>query len=398
MFPETKWHRLHPDEIEKNGPSHGDIPKSGEERHEKGSFGGAIVQTDTTDAVDHTATFAQDPHLGKGQPSKAQWRLYQPNANPFRSILIDIWLPWKMLFFPIVEFSAFVVSWSCSCFLTINLTQSQNFAGPPYNFDSEKIGFMNFAVLIGALIGLSTGGPFSDWVSAVATKRNRGIREPEMRLLAMSTCSAPTVPAAHSLTNDSSPVRPHHDSGQFHRRVRLPAEVALGAHRRRGLRLRRHPSLGTSSDRDDLLGRLLQTRRRLPHGRHHRQQERLGLRLRRVHHALGRAGRLRAPHHDQHGAHHAVVPLRRRVLLPRQELPSLDEEQLRAQDVECPPSTFAAVAPGVWLDRNVTDPCREAGSPGVVDDRSAAVGIPTMIVFSSPCSHDPGRCIYVTLQ
>lgn len=45
---------------------------------------------------------------------------------------------------------------------------------------------MNFAILIGAFIGLGTAGPLSDWVSARATKKNRGIREPEMRLQAMS--------------------------------------------------------------------------------------------------------------------------------------------------------------------------------------------------------------------
>lgn len=44
---------------------------------------------------------------------------------------------------------------------------------------------MNFAILVGAFIGLATAGPFSDWVSARFTRKNNGIREPEMRLIAM---------------------------------------------------------------------------------------------------------------------------------------------------------------------------------------------------------------------
>jgi hypothetical protein len=44
---------------------------------------------------------------------------------------------------------------------------------------------MNFAILVGALIGLATAGPLSDWLSARSTRRNAGIREPEMRLPAM---------------------------------------------------------------------------------------------------------------------------------------------------------------------------------------------------------------------
>lgn len=47
------------------------------------------------------------------------------------------------------------------------------------------IGFMNFAILVGAFIGLFTAGPLSDFVSARSTRRNNGVREPEMRLPAM---------------------------------------------------------------------------------------------------------------------------------------------------------------------------------------------------------------------
>lgn len=124
-----------------------------------------------------SATAARDPYLGKGTPSKAQWAPFQKNAHPFKSILLDLWIPWKLFAFPIVEFAAFVVSWSCSSFLTLNLTQSQNFAAPPYNFSEQTIGFFNFAILVGAIIGLATAGKLSDWVSAYFTKRNGGIRE-----------------------------------------------------------------------------------------------------------------------------------------------------------------------------------------------------------------------------
>jgi len=40
-------------------------------------------------------------------------------------------------------------------------------------------------MLIGAIIGLVTAGPLSDWASMKLTTQNRGIREPEMRLIAM---------------------------------------------------------------------------------------------------------------------------------------------------------------------------------------------------------------------
>ena len=185
-FPETKWHRLHPDELRAQGN-----PVSNPSSEE---MVGQLMET--TDAekqstvqvmpgLSHTATALRDPFLGKGKPSKRQFNFFQKNPHPFRSIFLDLWIPWKLFAFPIVEFASFVVSWSASSFLTLNLTQSEVFAAPPYNFSSQSIGFMNFAILIGAIIGLVTAGPLSDWVSMRATKKNKGIREPEMRLPTM---------------------------------------------------------------------------------------------------------------------------------------------------------------------------------------------------------------------
>ncbi|KAK4897225.1 hypothetical protein LTR27_005118 [Elasticomyces elasticus] len=193
MFPETKWHRLHPDEVIRQADEK-ISPADSTEKVTPGltgadKLGGDIAQVPTHGTMPDLsaqATAERDPFLGKGTPSKAQWRLYQPNAHPFKAIAMDLWIPWKLFAFPIVEFAAFVTSWSCSSFLTLNLTQSQAFAAPPYNLNPQDIGFMNFAILIGAMIGLATAGPFSDWVSARATRKNGGIREPEMRLPAMS--------------------------------------------------------------------------------------------------------------------------------------------------------------------------------------------------------------------
>lgn len=172
---------MHPDEIRRieteNGKLNGDL-KENVDNMEK------LTSTETP-GLSHTATAQKDPYLGKGKPSKQQFKLFQANAHPFKSIALDLWIPWKLFAFPIVEFASFIVSWSASCFLTINLTQSQAFAVPPYEFRPLIIGFFNFAILVGAIIGLVTAGPLSDWISMKLTKRNHGIREPEMRLPTM---------------------------------------------------------------------------------------------------------------------------------------------------------------------------------------------------------------------
>ena len=122
-------------------------------------------------------------HLGK--PERKQFALFQIGPRVFESLLFEVWTPFYLTSFPIVDFAAFVVSWSASSFLTVNLSQAQAFAAPPYSYTAQKIGFFNIAVVVGQILGLLTAGPLIDWICMRATNRNNGIREPEMRLPAM---------------------------------------------------------------------------------------------------------------------------------------------------------------------------------------------------------------------
>lgn len=187
LFPETKWHRTHPKDVHREplscGAKSATVPDHPTATLPNSQAASAVFGEGLSDHVESPQQEEpRDPHLGKGYPSKAQFRLYQISPNLASSLFQAFWEPWRLLLYPIVEFAAFVVSWSASCFLTANLTQSQAFAAPPYNFTSQSVGFTNFATLAGAFIGLLTNGPMSDWISMRATRLNRGIREPEMRL------------------------------------------------------------------------------------------------------------------------------------------------------------------------------------------------------------------------
>jgi hypothetical protein len=54
-----------------------------------------------------------------------------------------------------------------------------------YNFEPWQAGLCFFAAVIGSLLGIPAGGKFADLVADWFTKRNNGIRVPEMRLPAM---------------------------------------------------------------------------------------------------------------------------------------------------------------------------------------------------------------------
>lgn len=195
LFPETRFHRPMGGRGEGKTLTTLESPSNAGEEIALGDGKDVIVATNTKEITDiitndtEKAAPAQplsptpslSPILGSGRPSKQQWALFQP----FRGALLsEFLLPWKLLLFPIVLLASFTVSWSASVFLMTNLTQSQVFAAPPYNFSSQTVGFFNFATLAGALVGLFTAGPLSDHVAEVLTRRNGGVREPEMRLLA----------------------------------------------------------------------------------------------------------------------------------------------------------------------------------------------------------------------
>ncbi|KAK4502194.1 hypothetical protein PRZ48_005619 [Zasmidium cellare] len=182
LFPETMWDRTKATEI--SGTSKSSQEQSLEKIEDSQKEDLTSPDVIAPDPFPKT-TEEHDIWLGKGRPSKQQWSFSQPCPDLFHTLFIAFWTPWKLFVFPIVEFAAFVVSWSASMFLVVNLTQSQNFAAPPYNYNTEEIGLFNLAILIGAFIGLATAGPLSDYVSARATKKKGGIREPEMRLPAM---------------------------------------------------------------------------------------------------------------------------------------------------------------------------------------------------------------------
>ena len=184
-FPETKWHRPHANEIGANAPIRDFIGSEKQHiRHDSGSVAVPLGPSEVPrDAGSNNAV--TDTYTGKGRPSNYQWRILQPASHPLQSLVAEFILPWRLIFYPIVLFASFVVSFSSTCYLMITFVQSEGLGGKPYHFNSQTVGFTNFASLVGAFLGLLTAGPASDIISAILTKRNKGIREPEMRLIAM---------------------------------------------------------------------------------------------------------------------------------------------------------------------------------------------------------------------
>lgn len=125
------------------------------------------------------------PYLGKGRPCKRQFLPMQKPDPAWRSFLVrDFFSPFRIVFYPIVLWAALTMATAADLVLYYNLTESELLSA--YGWSPAKVGYSNFALVVGALIGCVTAGPLSDWVMDRATARNNGVREPEMRLVALA--------------------------------------------------------------------------------------------------------------------------------------------------------------------------------------------------------------------
>jgi MFS family permease len=183
-FPETKYHRNIPankprtDVQDTHLDSNGAINGAAEDQLEK--------------QATHTASHAAENgslsnvFLVKGRPSRAQFMPFRrPDARWKTFIVRDTWTPIKVFFNPIILWAGLMLAGPADLVLFFNITESPVLAAPPYSFKPDQVGYTNFAFVVGALTGLTTAGPFSDWVAARATSKNGGVREAEMRLPAL---------------------------------------------------------------------------------------------------------------------------------------------------------------------------------------------------------------------
>jgi hypothetical protein len=171
LFPETR--RLQPDSRPQTCP----LSPAGQSGNSKSQESVTRIEAAPT---------TNDGCLGRGKPSSSQLKFVQIlDQKAWSDILNHIYTPIEIFFFPIVFWAAMTTGAAANALLCVNLTQSQVFAAPPYNFSAASVGFANFALIGGALFALATAGPLSDWIAIRLTRKHGGLREAEMRLPAL---------------------------------------------------------------------------------------------------------------------------------------------------------------------------------------------------------------------
>ncbi|KAK0111367.1 hypothetical protein ONS95_001729 [Cadophora gregata] len=145
-------------------------------------------------ADDATAGKADSPHFEGTSHDDVSVQSQVPKKTYFQSLafcsVVDhsvslrktFLRPFVLMAYPTVMWSSIVYGMSLGWNVVLGSVVAQLFAPPPYLFNSGAQGLVFISPFIGSLVGTYLCGPLADNIANWATKKNRGIREPEMRL------------------------------------------------------------------------------------------------------------------------------------------------------------------------------------------------------------------------
>ncbi|KAJ9668701.1 hypothetical protein H2201_001344 [Coniosporium apollinis] len=130
----------------------------------------------------NTAGITDDPHEMVKQGSYVQSLAFWGRSDPEVSLRKTFLRPFVLVAYPTIVWSCVIYGFALGWNVILGATVAQLFAPPPYLFSESAQGLIFLSPLVGSLVGTYLCGPFADFVADWYTKRNHGIREPEMRL------------------------------------------------------------------------------------------------------------------------------------------------------------------------------------------------------------------------
>ncbi|KAJ7822101.1 MFS general substrate transporter [Mycena olivaceomarginata] len=119
------------------------------------------------------------PLRGYGSSLRVWNGVYKTKSNVFTLLL----RPMLMLFTPIVFWGGLIYGLGITYLVLFAVTVSIIFSEPPYNFSAASVGLTYIGPLIAAFIATLLAGPLTSACARVLSKRNKGIFEPEFKLL-----------------------------------------------------------------------------------------------------------------------------------------------------------------------------------------------------------------------
>jgi MFS family permease len=126
--------------------------------------------------------------LGSSEPKMSylsSLRIYTGiySRSPLWKIMVR---PFIMFFYPCVLWGFLIYGTTLTWIVVFSVVNGVIFVSPPYNFSVAQTGLTGLSPFILSIIGEIISGPLNDWMCLHLAKRNRGVYEPEFRLVLMS--------------------------------------------------------------------------------------------------------------------------------------------------------------------------------------------------------------------
>jgi hypothetical protein len=127
------------------------------------------------------------PTITSAIPKKSFLEGLKPwsHINPDSSYLALFIRPWPLLAYPAVIYSFLTFSATVGWTICLLDTNPSILQAPPYNMSPGINSLIYLACFVGIVIGTYIGGPLTDRMAEWSARRNGGVFEPEIRLLAM---------------------------------------------------------------------------------------------------------------------------------------------------------------------------------------------------------------------
>ncbi|OAA67507.1 MFS transporter [Cordyceps fumosorosea ARSEF 2679] len=156
------------------------------------------ISLGSSDALGSAASQNSDAETGRSTVARqTYWQSLkvfrrQPLTN--ESIVKMMMRPFALILLPSVLWAALVLAVTIGFLVAVTSNVDPAFE-EAYRFQPWQVGLCFFAAIIGSILGLPAGGKLGDLCADYLTRRNGGIREPEMRLPTIMI-SAITTPLA----------------------------------------------------------------------------------------------------------------------------------------------------------------------------------------------------------
>ncbi|KAH7084378.1 major facilitator superfamily domain-containing protein [Paraphoma chrysanthemicola] len=119
------------------------------------------------------------------EPRITYWQSLKVYNGRFsdESLLRAFITPWSAYLLPAVLWTAYAYGCTVAFATSFSTALAQIFTKPPYRFTTSQVGLTVLSAFVGATLGNMIGGPLCDWLVKYMSKKNKGVYEPEFRIV-----------------------------------------------------------------------------------------------------------------------------------------------------------------------------------------------------------------------